>query len=342
MSYCAGTQVVGDPITKADLIAEKWGKIWGTDVCAVRKSQLEAVVQCIHRQRANPVECQLRSPTEIRASHKSFPRNTSVGADNWAFKDMAELPDEALVEYEEQMADARARAAPPFPALLQRMALIPKEEPGYFRGIGILATWYRNDGHPDDSAKPGASAGSAASERALNADLSITEGKCVISLRWDLTKFYDKVRATTVISKGLKHCYPWSALTMSVIVALAPRRLSQRSVISMAIQGIALSNIPGCPRAPSIARLTLKDGASAIRSAGTRLGEHIDDLTATIEGSTQQQAIIKAIEVGLTVQAQVDRIFAITSAKSVATATSKEAADSVAKTLQRYGIPIRS
>ena len=96
----------------------------------------------------------------------------------------------------------------PFATLVPMMATIAKNKLGETLAIGLLASWHRIDakrdyglirlwdadnGHRDDSAKPGSSAQTATTDRAMELEMAHLDGDTSCTVLWDSKTFFDKV-----------------------------------------------------------------------------------------------------------------------------------------------------
>ena len=345
-----GNTAVNAPRDISDAVAKKWSKVWG---CDAGKAEAQRRAVASFRTSTRQVGRTTRfTVTDIRLALKSFDQGTAIGADSWCFKLLSELPDEALALLAEDISLARDLAVVPCSAILPLMAAIPKKTPGDTRTIGILSSWYRIDakcdydcirawdkanGHNDDSAKPGSSAAHAAFSRALHLEMAKRNDSCSATLLWDLTKFFDLVVPSRLAQFGRDHNYPTTALAMALYGGLAPRRIVDRGGVSTIIINISLSFIPGCARAPSLARRYTVTPVTTVRQlfAEARLYQHVDDLSISIVGKCKQAVAEQATTAGIILHEELVKLEAVTSDKSLVTSWPTDIATAVAGALRR-------
>ena len=119
------------------------------------------------------------------------------------------------------------------------MATLPKKDNGT-RTVAIAATVYRllmeldnaevakfekDNAFEFDSAKAGASAVTAAEDRALETELATMEGKHIMVVLWDLMKFFDTINVEILFQEVAKVGFPLRQLLLSTVVHHSPRRL---------------------------------------------------------------------------------------------------------------------
>ena len=243
-----------DPVAKADSEADKWEGTWSEGATAARRQEQtvrELVADHKHRGENKPLDT---PPTEIRGICRSFPSKTCISTDWWEFDEVAELPDEALLRLVVLMDEGRRRVAMPYAALVPMMATIAKKKLGETRAIGLLASWHRIDakrdygairqwdtenGHIDDSAKPGSSAQTATTDRALTLELAHHDGDTSCTLLWDLRTFFDKVQPHRMATEARAVGFPPSPTAMSLYAGLAPRRMTMKGCVSRLITNVS-------------------------------------------------------------------------------------------------------
>ena len=166
--------------------------------------------------------------------------------------------------------DIRAERASADVILMQlcRM-LISAKKVGGTRTIAIAATLYRllmqldhepiaqfekDKAYINDSAKSGASALSAAEDRALEAELAQIQNKKTIFIRWDIAKFCDSIDIQILISLALECGFPKQQLALSLVIYHAPRRLELGTAIGDTFFGFGRSILAGCKLSANLAR----------------------------------------------------------------------------------------
>ena len=146
------------------------------------------------------------SADNIRKASKSFKPGTSIGVDQWSFKEIALLPDIILQDLAVIYYSVRC-AVLPIQVLDNRMARIPKKQGGE-RTIAITATLYRRITEMDnedtanfsakniyhnDSARKGQSCLTSVEKKALAAEMSAKHWLRTHFMLWDIKKFFDSV-----------------------------------------------------------------------------------------------------------------------------------------------------
>ena len=140
------------------------------------------------------------------------------------------MPDEVLKTLGAILGEVRRSAVPALQMMTNIMATLPKKCGGP-RTVAIASTLYRllmeldneevaayeklNACH-GNSATAGASAVSAAEDRAMAAELETAEGKKIITMLWDIKKFFDSINISVLIEEAKATGFPLRQLALSL------------------------------------------------------------------------------------------------------------------------------
>ena len=140
------------------------------------------------------------STKELRTLCGNFPAATGIVCDNFAFTELAELPDFALDDFNSLLLWAKWSGSMPLQTLLSVLSLLAKKQGGY-RTIAVIASWARallKTLAPDlglwdnkaaiegDTAQRGVTAELEIAKRALNAEIAVLQGRADIAVLWAL------------------------------------------------------------------------------------------------------------------------------------------------------------
>ena len=182
---------------------------------------------------------------------------------------------------------------------LNIMAGIPKKTGGS-RTVATATTIYRllmaldnarleniekDEAYGNDSARAGASASTAAEDRALEAELMSLEGRALFTILWDFKKFFDMIDIEVLIQEAAAVNFPMEELVMSLTVHQAPRRLKVGKAIGDVIDALGRAILAGCKRSTQMARAyTLRMVRRlSLHHPHTELYQHVDDMSNLVK-----------------------------------------------------------
>ena len=185
------------------------------------------------------------------------------------------------------------------------MASLPKKDGGP-RTVAIASTIYRllmemdneevaqfeaANAFDNDSAKAGASAVSAAEDRALEAELERLEGRFTISALWDIKIFFDSIDVIELIRLSRKHGFPLRQLALSMVIHQAQRRLKLGKTIGECIRNLGRSILAGCKRSTHLARVYLLEMIKNLagQHKSTSVYVHVDDISNLTKGKNRRR-----------------------------------------------------
>ena len=116
---------------------------------------------------------------------------------------------------------------------------------------------------PWDKSRPGASALSAAYERAVDMERGILMKQAVGAMLWDFEKFFDTIGVDTVLAEGLALKFPLTDLVLGLDMHVVPRRLQVHGVVSSPIH-VYGSILPGCALAIPFTRIFMRKAYTAV------------------------------------------------------------------------------
>ena len=236
-----------------------------------------------------------------------------MGLDQHAFKDIAQLPDNALGSLGEIIRQCFVKLAIPTQSLLQLLVLLGKKNGGS-GAITILHTTYRltmrlvsahtsqwdvNFAGKWDSALKGNSALRSHVARAMD-----SEGQFVIHFLWDMRKFYDSIKAHLLIPQLVARGYPLEILVLGTLTHKSPRCLQVGNSYSNIIMGCASSILAGCLQSCSWARGLLFEFVQALGYVvpGSVCEKYIDDLSHFVTNKSRMQLFQDAAKIGRAVK----------------------------------------
>ena len=273
-----------------------------------------------------------------------------------ALKDIALLPDVALVSLGEIIRQCFVKLAISTQSLSQLLVLLGKKNGGS-RTIAILHTTYRltmrlvatHSSQWDvkfagkwDSALKGNSALRAHVARAMGIELAHSEGQFVIHFLWDMRKFYDSIKAHLLIPQLVARGYPLEILVLGTLTHKSPRCLQVRNSFSKITTGCASSILAGCPQSCSWARGLLFEFVRALGYVvpGSVCEEHIDDLSQFVTNKSRMQLFHDAAKIGRAVKMGTAELGLTLSCKSTLLANDKSLGKLIVSHLENDGVPI--
>ena len=168
----------------------------------------------------------LLSPERITAvAKKTFKKNTAIGADQMAFRDIANSPLEAIITLSELLIMIAMTQALPIQTLINIMSMLGKKS-GYSRAIAIGCTIIRllltllscewrewdaahsNTPGVTDTAAPGTEAAKATVIRMAQIEAAHATGHTVIIALWDIKQFFGSITMPQLIEDTHKLALP--------------------------------------------------------------------------------------------------------------------------------------
>ena len=175
----------------------------------------------------------------VREAIKRIPLNTAMGCDFWEAINLRRLSDEALDALANLLNTIEKEVAWPHQMLFNMVVLMGKPTGGC-RPIALMPMLYRiwtKVRKPDmqqweaahvgkwDAAVKGSSALRAAVAGAFMDELASYSGEDVLTILWDLEKFYDNIDILRLIDRACEMEYPIIALALGVQMHMGPRVL---------------------------------------------------------------------------------------------------------------------
>ncbi|CAE7457975.1 unnamed protein product [Symbiodinium sp. CCMP2592] len=240
---------------------------------------------------------------------KKFPAK-APGADGWTAQMLNNLSEEAVRAVIDFMHACEASAEWPAQFAISLIACLPKntlrERPiallhvlyrSYVRlRFSLINQWqqeYANQCHWDRSL-PGGAVLDVALGRLVRGECTRHNRLHMVTLFLDLETFFDRCRFDEMFRTGLKLGYPPIILHQAYLVYSGARYLQAEGTVAPVIKANT-GLLPGCPAAPSIAKLIMHDVAAelSVKSGTSNLDVWIDDLSLdTVTAAPKQTASI--------------------------------------------------
>ncbi|CAE7728568.1 unnamed protein product [Symbiodinium sp. CCMP2592] len=240
---------------------------------------------------------------------KKFPAK-APGADGWTAQMLNNLSEEAVRAVIDFMHACEASAEWPAQFAISLIACLPKstlrERPiallhvlyrSYVRlRFSLINQWqqeYANQCHWDRSL-PGGAVLDVALGRLVRGECTRHHRLHMVTLFLDLETFFDRCRFDEMFRAGLKLGYPPIILHQAYLVYSGARYLQAEGTVAPVIKANT-GLLPGCPAAPSIAKLIMHDVAAelSVKPGASNLDVWIDDLSLdTVTAAPKQTASI--------------------------------------------------
>ncbi|CAE7320490.1 unnamed protein product [Symbiodinium sp. CCMP2592] len=240
---------------------------------------------------------------------KKFPAK-APGADGWTSQMLNNLSEEAVRAVIDFMHACEASAEWPAQFAISLIACLPKntlrERPiallhvlyrSYVRlRFSLINQWqqeYANQCQWDRSL-PGGAVLDVALGRLVRGECTRHNRLHMVTLFLDLETFFDRCRFDEMFRTGLKLGYPPIILHQAYLVYSGARYLQAEGTVAPVIKANT-GLLPGCPAAPSIAKLIMPDVAAelSVKPGTSNLDVWIDDLSLdTVTAAPKQTASI--------------------------------------------------
>ena len=252
---------------------EEWRKTWKC-TCPIKRQKAgrairAAIAEAQNASRHDPENSQVHSGDNIASAAGSFKSTTSIGGDNWPFKDLAKVQRADLDTLGRHLAKWRQECVQPMQFLLNTMSMIPKKDPGTVRMIASMASgwrldvrldaaqeraWVRQIADTDDAAKPGSSCLHAMETRQILLDMLKALDYDTVEGLWDFVKFYDTLDPYVLLGR-LRHLeYGSTKTALTMMVHYAPRLLKLGQAYSQPTESMGRSIVAGCGRSGNLAK----------------------------------------------------------------------------------------
>ena len=299
------------------------------------------------------------SPAAIRSAVGAFRKNTATGADLVGMTFLSELPDAALRGLQAVYTETAMKLALPAQQLVAMIALIPKKVAGW-RSIAVCPSHYRvlmamlapslrewdrqavtMQGGAVDTAAPGVHASFEVARRQLRHEVASLQGLVTVQLLWDVQAFFDSIPLADLVEDAQLQGMPRDAGVLAMQMHTAARILKLPTTLSNPIDRMGTPILAGCTSSTSFARCHLRGPTSdAAVFDHVRVGQHVDDITQTLEHATPAGARDLAVEAG--------RAFCISAMakgytiadKSVVVSNRPGVAQAIAAELAHFGLHI--
>lgn len=178
--------------------------------------------------------------------------------------------------------------------------------------------------------------------RQLIAETAVALERFVISMLWDVEKFFDTIIPEYAIDAARNLDFPKEALGLAMVMHRAPRIIVCDGCAADPIGATSRSILAGCVTSTSLARGLLRETILGVGNGeGHWVFQHVDDLTQLTVADTLAEAVIKASKKGEHIGKGIERLGHRVSAKSEVVASTALAAEMVARNLMREGIKVK-
>ncbi len=346
---------------------DKWAEVWRSGHKDKVRLAFEAVCQLRERALRHPSHGSTITdvvPAKVREISRQFRKGTSIGSDFIGFQDVQESSEESLQELCRIMQECIRNLVLPIQALLVLGSLLGKKLGGT-RCIAICATFYRllmavmkcqvrewdmHVGLQGDSALPGRSPHAETAWRHLTMEQAVLRGKAVGQLLWDVKQFFDSLDVPLVIERSERLHFPVDQLALGMQAHRAPRILRAAGSFGSCIKATGRSLLAGCTLSTSLSRGFLCRPLQRCCEASRRhkgkashgVNQHVDDVNQVVIADTEEEVATRCLIEGLRVANVFTRSGLVISDKSVALASSRKLASTIAGMLTRAGQPICS
>ena len=284
-------EVMVEPLDIAAAKAQRWGKLWRTDVQPSWTSWWAKL-----RERADSQERTEIEVEAVRSALKVFKAHVGLGLDKVNPRWLLDLPDGAHDTLVALLECIERRLAWPTAMLENLVALLHKSEvadrpitltQSLYRLWGRVrkcqvTSWTRAGAGHWDAAVSGSSPLRAALMRQVKLEIATAQQIPWAEILWDINKFYDSVNLGVVAEVGFKQDYPLINLFLGLQMAAAPRRIKTDVCVSEVLKP-TVSLIAGCWQAVDFSRLALWDVLEHLHAQyrPLDLGSWVDDLGHT-------------------------------------------------------------
>ena len=278
-------------------IGGTWHSLWARDR-ALREALMDRIQKlreaCRKDDEADEIDLH-----QVKAGIKKLNAKAVSGLDVVTARELAALPDEALIELAGILNRVNKAVAWPRQCLHHQIVLLAKPRGGQ-RPICLVAmviklweaihsetilSWEEaRVGFWDDAVR-GSSALRAAALRRLIAEVAGEHQEAFLFILWDAEKFYDNVDLGILLEAALRLGLPCREMVLCVDVLLAPREIRIGKVVGAA-EAASNGLLAGMRRANFMARLLLFSTIETIHKAVPRAGprSYVDDLTQLVTG----------------------------------------------------------
>ena len=290
------------------------------------------------------------SQEQLTEALRPCPIKTAVGADFWIPRMWLQLPPEGQELLRRVVQYTIHNLVLPLQCLLNLVVFLGKGQGGE-RPITLTAGLYRllcrlfkddlvqweNDNYDEfDKARRGQSAEKVAMKRGIITSLHRSIGNEVVTILWDLEKFFDTVRPQYVAQLALARGYPPRLLALGMLVHTAARTLCLNDATSTPSMPWT-SILAGCMQSMAFAKVFLQGMLSDLNAkySPTSFESWVDDVNQSTAGPkaiVRTQAPAAARSFVVAARALGCRI----SSKSTIVASSLELARHVQKQLAPY------
>ena len=205
-----------------------------------------------------------------------------------------------------------------------------------------------------DTAVAGSSALQAAIGRMAVDEVARHMGLEVATMFWDFTKYYDHIRACSLMRRAVRLGYPAKLLQMGLLAHHGNRHIRVNGWFSRAVVPNR-SIVAGDVQANTLAKLALyyimeelhrkvprdEYAEERLRRCNTKSWQFVDDVVQRTEGRSKGQVRDKAIEQAVKFARLAKREGFAISDKSVIASTCKETAVKMQKALKEEGVECR-
>ena len=296
-----GASLIDTVLDMSALRQREWMRLWGRPSAQCPVSTIAAI-----RLRAleddPPEKCSLR---QLDRALAQFNPRTTVGLDHWNLQHLKSLPVAARAALCPIIDSVRSELVLPLQTMGTCIHMLPKPKEGEERPIGLLSTLFRIVSRLDrqefvqpwesglhrhwDHAIAGSSALRSAFGRLIRSECAHLLKESFGLILWDLTKFYDSIDWSALISNALSLGFSPRVLVISAIAHLSPRFLEAEQAWSEGDVPLA-SIVQGCVHANSMSRAFLYpvlDRAHAVYGLAAP-EQFVDDLSQAMEGTIVQ------------------------------------------------------
>ena len=132
--------------------------------------------------------------------------------------------------------------------------------------------------------------------RLLKLEVAVERQLPTLSLCWDIQKFYDHIVIPLLITAAKDHKIPLVPFLLGFWAHTAPRAISLNFAISFPIIEHIRSMLAGCSLSNDLARLYFLTDVDIYnkRNPHFKLHQHVDDMSQTIIGTSNEDLINKA------------------------------------------------
>jgi hypothetical protein len=209
----------------------------------------------------------------------------------------------------------------------------------------VIDGWTEEVQGPWDDAVRGSSAGSAARRRRLADEVDTALNRFVVSIYFDLAKFYDSIRIPELVDNLLELKFNPQLLRMILSMHTAPRFFRALGACSEFTCPL-VSILAGCLSSNTLARGHLHKVMQVSNTAvdGVSFREYVDDVVQRVSGPHWQSLVDKSVKAASVFVNGIRDLGLQISTKasgSAVVSNCSKAADTAHRRLAAAGIPIR-